>query len=187
MTTSERPTKHLAALMRRFISANLVGEHPVIARRLAPVLTERELRRAQAGVPEFGLVVAYSVLFTHAQRAGLTLTSDQYHDFWAMAFKAAAERAELSAEQMDARWTTFNRALKTYVMLWNAVPQAEMQRHGVLFWARCFFADQVVECPVKPPAPLKARHDQAVEAAGVIATDFEQAADEAFATFDIVI
>jgi hypothetical protein len=187
MTTPERPTKHLAALMRRFISANLVRDYPVIAQELEPVLTPAELRRAQAGMPEFALVAVYSILLTHAQREGLALTPDQFHDFWAMAFKAAAERAELSAGEMDLRWTTFNRALKSYVMLWNAVPHADMQRHGVLFWARCFFADQVVECPVKPPPSLKARHDCAFEAAGVVARDFEQAADEAFTSFAITI
>jgi hypothetical protein len=187
MTTPERPTKHLAALMRRFISANLVRDYPVIAQELEPVLTPAELRRAQAGVREFALVAVYSILLRHAQQEGLSLTPDQFHEFWAMAFKAAAERAELSPAEMDARWTTFNRALRSYVMLWNAVPQVDMQRHGVLFWARCFFADQVVECPVKPPPALKARHDRAFDAAGMVARDFEQAADEAFTTFAITV
>jgi hypothetical protein len=187
MSDTGRPAKHIAAVMRRFISANLVQAYPVVIGQLTPVLTERELRRAGTALNEFALVVTYSILLTHARAAGLELAADQFHNFWAMAFKAAAERAELSADEMDARWTTFNRALKTYVMLWNAVPPAEMQRHGVVYWARCFFADQVVECPVKPPPALQARHAHAFDAAGIVAADFEQAAAEAFSSFDIIV
>jgi hypothetical protein len=187
MSTIEKPTRHLTALMRLLISNRLASSYSVVMEQLDGVLTAAELKRAVDGVGDFALVATYSILLRYVEEQELAVSADQFHAYWAMAFKAAAERAELPAADMDARWAAFNRCLKSYVTLWHAVPHAALQRDGILVWARRFFADHVVASPIAPPLAMRERQARTFATAGVIVQEIEQAAKARFESVSIVV
>lgn len=187
MSIAEKPIRHVTALMRVLISARLASGNPIVAQQLQDVLTAGELKRAVSGVDDFALVATYSILLHRGEDEGLAMTTDQFHAYWAMAFKAAAERAELPTIEMDARWAAFNRCLKSYVTLWHAVPQAALKRDGILVWARRFFADHVVASPVAPPPAVRERHARTFATAGIIVAAIEQDVAQRFESCTVVL
>jgi hypothetical protein len=187
MSTIEKPTRHLTALMRLLITPRLASSYSVVTDQLGDVLSAAELKRAVDGVGDFALVATYSILLRFVEEHDIAVSADQFHAYWAMAFKAAAERAELPAADMDARWAAFNRCLKSYVTLWHAVPHAALQRDGILVWARHFFADHVVAAPIAPPPAMRERHARTFATAGVIVQEIEHVAKARFESFAVVV
>ena len=169
---------HVAAVMRQCISPSLTRTFPEIGTELANILTAAELKRARESVNTFALVVTYSLLLRRIENAIGTVPTDDFFNFWAIAFKIASERADLSPDEMKTQWSSFNGMLKRYITLWHAVPSARLQRDGVQFWAQTFFADEVVECPVKPPLAVKERHARVFAAAGSVVQDLERMVEQ---------
>ena len=183
MTAPPRATMHVAAVMRMCISASLTRTFSVVEDGLAGILTAPELRRATETVNAFALVATYSSLTRRVEEVVGPVSTDDFYTYWAMAFKIASERAELSRDAMEKRWSSFNTMLKRYITLWHAVPPTRLQKHGVQFWAQSFFADDVVQCPINPPLAMKERHGSVVAAAGSVVQDVEQVAEKAFSSF----